>query len=160
MILCSSLRPSGLVTLLGRLAALVLLSLAVGTAQAQSSPTEFPVIRLQVGMHVVQAEIGATPDQRSRGLMFRKTLGPNQGMAFVFDDTAIHCMWMKNTLIPLSVAFIADNGTIINIEDMKAQTEDSHCAARPARYALEMNLGWFAKRGLKPGAVITGLPKG
>lgn len=160
MTLCSLARRFAFSGLGVRLTATLLLALGLGVAHAQSSPTEFPVIRLQAGMHVIQAEIGATQDQRMRGLMFRKTLGPNQGMAFVFDDVAVHCMWMKNTLIPLSVAFMSEDGTIINIEDMKAQTEDSHCAARPARYALEMNLGWFAKRGLKPGTRITGLPRG
>jgi len=126
---------------------------------ARPSPTEFRVITLQAGMHRIQAEIGSTPDERARGLMFRKSLGPNQGMAFLFDQTAIHCMWMKNTLIPLSVAFLAEDGSIINVADMQPQTETSHCATKPARYALEMNLGWFAKRGLTTGSKITGLPK-
>ena len=142
------------------LLAALLGALASAPAAAQSSPTEFPVIPLQAGMYVIQAEIGVTPEQRSRGLMFRKTLGPNQGMVFVFDQSAIHCMWMKNTLVPLSVAFMREDGSIINVEDMKPQTEDSHCAAQPARYALEMNLGWFARRGMKPGTRITGLPRG
>jgi len=128
-------------------------------AAAQASPTEFRVIKLQAGMHVIQAEIGSTPEERARGLMFRKSLGPNQGMAFLFEQTAMHCMWMKNTLVPLSVAFLGEDGRIINIADMQPQTEISHCATRPARYALEMNLGWFAKRGLKTGSQITGLPK-
>lgn len=128
-------------------------------AAAQASPTEFRVIRLQAGMHIIQAEIGSTPDERSRGLMFRKSLGPNQGMAFLFEQTAIHCMWMKNTLVPLSVAFLGEDGRIINIADMQPQTEVSHCATKPARYALEMNKGWFATRGLKTGSPIAGLPK-
>ena len=144
-------------SLLGLFASLLLGS--PFAANAQNSPTAFRVISLQAGIHLIQAEIGANPDERSRGLMFRKSLGPNQGMAFLFDQPAIHCMWMKNTLIPLSVAFIGDDGNIINIADMKPQTEDSHCANRPARYALEMNLGWFAKRGLKEGSRIVGLPK-
>ncbi len=128
-------------------------------AAAQASPTEFKVIKLQAGMHIIQAEIGSTPDERARGLMFRKSLGPNQGMAFLFEQTAMHCMWMKNTLVPLSVAFLGEDGRIINIADMQPQTEVSHCATKPARYALEMNLDWFAKRGLKTGSQITGLPK-
>ncbi len=136
-----------------------LLGVAAFPVQAQNSPTEFRVIPLQAGIHVIQAEIGANAQERSRGLMFRKSLGPNQGMAFLFDQPGIHCMWMKNTFIALSVAFLDEEGRIINIADMRPQTENSHCATQPARYALEMNQGWFAKRGLKAGSKITGLPK-
>jgi len=96
---------------------------------------------------------------RSRGLMFRKSLAPNAGMVFVFDEASQHCMWMKNTYLPLSVAFLDDSGTIINIEDMAPQTEDTHCAQRPARYALEMERGWFASRGIKPGTKLGGIEK-
>jgi uncharacterized membrane protein (UPF0127 family) len=137
-----------------------LLLVTLNPAAAQQSPTEFRVIALQAGIHLIQAEIGANPSERERGLMFREKLGPNQGMAFLFDQLAIHCMWMKNTYLPLSVAFLSEDGTILNIADMKPRTEDSHCAEKPARYALEMNLGWFAKRGIKAGARILGLPKG
>ena len=146
-----------------RLALLLVCAAALGVSapvHAQDSPTELRVIPLQAGMHLIRAEIGSTPEERSRGLMFRQRLGPNQGMAFVFEQVAVHCMWMKNTNIPLSVAFMSDDGTILNVEDMQPHTENSHCAARPARYALEMNLGWFAKRGIKPGTRITGLPRG
>jgi uncharacterized membrane protein (UPF0127 family) len=92
-----------------------------------------------------------------QGLMYRKTLGQNDGMLFVFDYAATHCMWMKNTYVPLSVAFLDDGGAIINVEDMQPQTEQAHCAARPARYALEMNKGWFAQRGLGAGFRLRGL---
>ena len=85
-------------------------------------------------------------------------MAQNAGMLFIFDEETQHCMWMKNTLIPLSVAFIDDAGAIINVEDMQPQTEDPHCASRPARYALEMNRGWFAARGIKPGSRIGGIP--
>jgi len=109
-------------------------------------------------MHLIRAEVASTPKTRETGLMFRERLGPNQGMLFIFDRPGIQCMWMRNTLIPLSVAFIADDGVIANIEDMEPKTETSHCAVQPVRYALEMEQGWFAKRGLKAGTRIDGIP--
>ena len=133
----------------------LLLMLAALPAYAQT----LPVVQLSAGMHLIRAEVAADMATRSRGLMFRKSLAQNAGMVFVFDEASQHCMWMKNTLIPLSVAFLDDNGTIINIENMAPQTEDTHCAARPARYALEMDRGWFAARGVKPGAKLGGLEK-
>ena len=93
----------------------------------------------------------------SFGLMFRKSLGPNEGMLFVFDETTTHCMWMKNTFVPLSVAFLDDRARVINIADMTPHSEESHCATRPARYALEMERGWFAARGVGPGSEIRGI---
>lgn len=110
-------------------------------------------------MHVIRAEVADDLPSRSQGLMHRRSLPPNGGMVFLFDEDAIHCMWMKNTLIPLSVAFIDARGTIINIADMKPHSEESHCAARPARYALEMTRGWFAQRGIRAGARLRGLEK-
>jgi uncharacterized membrane protein (UPF0127 family) len=132
---------------------LLLLAVLPAIAQAQ------PVVQLSAGMHLIRAEVAADMAVRSRGLMFRKSLAPNAGMVFVFDDASLHCMWMKNTYIPLSVAFIDESGVIINIEDMAPQTEDTHCARRPARYALEMERGWFASRGIKPGSKLGGLEK-
>ena len=117
------------------------------------------VIQLSAGMHLIRAEVAADMATRSRGLMFRKSLAPNAGMVFVFDEASQHCMWMKNTLIPLSVAFVDEAGIIINIEDMAPQTEDTHCAKRPARYALEMDRSWFASRGIKPGTKLGGMDK-
>lgn len=133
-------------------------------AAALLSPIGFvngqvPTISLGAGIHLIRAEVAANNDTRMRGLMFRKSLEPNQGMLFVFDETNTHCMWMKNTLIPLSVAFIAADGVIANIADMKPHDETSHCAVRPVPYALEMERGWFASRGLKAGARINGLEK-
>ena len=118
-----------------------------------------PTISLNAGLHIIRAELAADNETRMRGLMFRKSLELNQGMLFVFDQTSVHCMWMKNTLIPLSVAFIAADGVIANIADMKPHDETTHCASRPVPYALEMERGWFAARGLKAGARITGLDK-
>jgi uncharacterized membrane protein (UPF0127 family) len=109
-------------------------------------------------MHLIQAEVAADFGSRSQGLMYRTAMPSNAGMLFIFDELSTPCMWMKNTLIPLSVAFIDEHGAIINVEDMAPQTEDSHCASRPARYALEMNRGWFAARGVKPGSRIGGIP--
>ncbi len=137
----------------------MLFGLTVLPAFAQDAPTEFRVIPLTAGIHVIRAEVAMRPDEREKGLMFRKTLGPNQGMVFLFDQPAAQCMWMRNTLIPLSVAFIGDNGKVLNVEDMAPQTEDNHCAASPARYALEMNKGWFTKHGIAAGARISGLPR-
>ncbi|WP_425340619.1 DUF192 domain-containing protein [Caldimonas aquatica] len=130
------------------------------TSLAQGQPQQLPSVALQAGIHVIRAEVARTPEQRQTGLMFRKELAPNDAMLFVFELPAQQCFWMKNTLIPLSIAFLRDDGTIVNIADMKPQTLDSHCSAEPVRFALEMNQGWFAKRGLKPGAKIKGEPFG
>ena len=119
----------------------------------------FQVTSLNIGVHLVRAEMAVSDEERSRGLMFREKLGQNDGMVFRFANNGKACMWMKNTLVPLSVAFIAEDGRIVNIEDMEPQTLDPHCAAQPVRYALEMNRGWFSKRNIKPGAVVSGLPK-
>jgi uncharacterized membrane protein (UPF0127 family) len=131
-----------------------LFALAAGAAAAQG----LPVAQLQAGMHLIRAEVAADNGARMTGLMHRPSMPANAGMLFVFDELAPHCMWMKNTLIPLSVAFLDEQGAIINVEDMRPETEDSHCARRPARYALEMNRGWFAARGIKPGSRIGGIP--
>lgn len=133
---------------------LLFASLPASAQQGQ----QFTTTNLNIGIHVIKAEIAATPAQREQGLMFRKKMETNEGMIFLFDEPTGICMWMKNTLIPLSVAFLDEHGTIINIEEMKAETLDSHCAQKPAYYALEMNTGWFKHKNIKPGAVITSLP--
>jgi uncharacterized membrane protein (UPF0127 family) len=120
---------------------------------------ELPVVQLATGMHLIRAEVADSMGTRMEGLMHRKSMPQGSGMVFVFEEAATHCMWMKNTLIPLSVAFIDEAGTIINIADMQPHSEQSHCATRPARYALEMNKGWFAQRGIKAGAKLRGLEK-
>jgi uncharacterized protein len=127
-------------------------------AHAQQ-PTKFPVVSLTAGMHVIRAEVAASEAERQQGLMFREKMGPNEGMVFRFGAPASVCMWMKNTHIPLSVAFIDEHGKIVNIEDMQPQTTDSHCAKKPVHYALEMNQGWFRQKNIKPGMVIEGLPR-
>lgn len=120
---------------------------------------EMPRIELTAGFYRIEAEVAADDPNRMQGLMHRRNMAANQGMLFVFPQAARHCMWMRNTLLPLSVAFLDDEGRILNIEDMQPQTEDNHCAAKTARYALEMNLGWFANKGIKPGTRIGGLEK-
>jgi uncharacterized protein len=120
---------------------------------------DLPVVELTAGMHRIEAEVVNTQEARMRGLMMRRSMPTHRGMLFVFEDYARHCMWMKNTLLPLSVAFIDEQGRIINVEEMRPQTEDNHCAARPARYALEMNAGWFKKRGLGSGAALAGIDR-
>lgn len=137
------------------LLAVLTLALLTFTASAQQ---KFKVIPLNAGMHVIQAELVANDRDRQQGLMFREKMGPNEGMVFVFDAPATVCMWMKNTPLPLSVAFIDESGKIVNIEDMKPQTSESHCAKKPVRYALEMNQGWFKQKNIKPGSAIGGLP--
>jgi len=133
--------------------------LAIAAAPALAQQLPLPTVELGAGMHVIRAEVADSNASRSQGLMRRTSLPPNGGMLFVFDEDAIHCMWMKNTLIPLSVAFIDARGAIINIADMQPHSEQSHCAARPARYALEMTRGWFAQRGIRAGAPLRGLDR-
>jgi uncharacterized membrane protein (UPF0127 family) len=118
-----------------------------------------PQVELTINKHALTAEVAGNDTDRMQGLMHRRMLPENRGMLFVFTNIAYHGMWMMNTFIPLSVAFIDDAGIIINIEDMQPHTRDSHSAKKPARYALEMNLGWFHKRGIKPGMKIEGLEK-
>jgi uncharacterized membrane protein (UPF0127 family) len=120
---------------------------------------QMPEVVLAIGEHKITAEVARTEDDRALGLMNRRMLPEARGMLFVFPSAEYHAMWMKNTYVPLSVAFIDAKGVIINIEDMQPHTEDSHAAARPAKYALEMNRGWFKKRGLNPGARIEGLER-
>jgi len=132
-------------------------ALAGGVARAQPQPP-LPRVELQAGIHLIRAEVASDHATRARGLMFRERLGPNEGMLFVFQRKDRQCFWMRNTLIALSIAFVDDDGAIVNVEDMSPRTEDSHCSARPVRYALEMEQGWFARRGLKPGARLSGPP--
>jgi uncharacterized membrane protein (UPF0127 family) len=134
------------------------LAWVAGACLAESSGPALPKVQLSAGMYLIQAEVAADFASRAQGLMYRQEMPSNAGMLFIFDEAGEQCMWMKNTLIPLSVAFIDDAGTIVNIEDMAPQTLDSHCARRPARYALEMNRGWFAARGIKPGSRLRGIP--
>lgn len=139
---------------------LLALAAALGnTSYAQNAPqTDLQRIKLSAGMHLIDAQVAASPEQRSTGLMFRKDMPPSEGMLFVFEQASVQCFWMKNTLLPLSAAFVADDGTIVNLADMKPQTTDSHCSTQPVRYVLEMNQGWFGKKGIKAGFKLGGKP--
>ena len=138
-------------------AGLLMATLAVA-ASAQDAPQKLASIRLNAGMHNIQAELALTPAQRGIGLMQRPIMGANEGMLFVFEQPSEQCFWMKNTLLPLSIAFLTDDGTVVNIEDMAPQTLDGHCSKKAMRLALEMNQGWFAKRGIKAGFRLGGGP--
>lgn len=149
---------SALAASLGLLATL---ATSPAPALAQDQPQlQLPRTRLSAGMHQIDAQVAATPAQRSTGLMFRKEMPQHEGMLFIFEQPQQQCFWMMNTFIPLTAAFVADDGTIVNLADMKPQTTDAHCSARPVRYVLEMNQGWFAKKGLKAGTKLTGEPFG
>jgi uncharacterized protein len=139
----------------------LLLSLAglASLAQAQSPQVpqpRLPTVALGAGMHNIVAEVASTPLQRQIGMMMRTQMAQNEGMLFVFDQPEPQCFWMRNTLLPLSIAFIGDDGRIVNIAEMQPQSDDSHCSAKPVRYVLEMNKGWFDKRGLKAGDKLRG----
>jgi len=138
---------------------LCLLACVTSPAWSQESPQlDLPRVTLSAGMHLIHAQVAANDRQRAIGLMYRKEMPVSEGMLFVFEQPSSQCFWMKNTLLPLTAAFIADDGTIVNLADMKPQTTQSHCSARPVRFVLEMNQGWFAKRGIKAGARLGGAP--
>ncbi len=139
---------------------MALLGICSSTVSHAQRGARLPMLELTAGMHVIKAEVAANEPQRQQGLMFREKMGANEGMLFVYDMPVGLCMWMKNTLIPLSVAFIDANGKIVNIEDMRPQTTNSHCGKKPVPFALEMNQGWFRQRNIGPGSTIQGLPQG
>ena len=137
----------------------LLLPFLSGPARAQPSPQlDLPRVTLSAGMHLIQAQVATTPQQQAIGLMHRKEMPANEGMLFIFERATRQCFWMKNTLLPLTAAFIADDGTIVNLADMKPQTTDSHCSAQPVRFVLEMNQGWFQSKNIRAGAKLTGKP--
>jgi uncharacterized protein len=120
--------------------------------QAQENPNpRLPSVTIQAGIHLINAEVASDVGTRSKGLMHRTKLGNNEGMLFIFEQKAQHCFWMRNTLVPLSIAFLGEDGTIINIESMQPKSEESHCPLKATRYALEMEQGWFTKKGIAVG---------
>ncbi|KMQ79871.1 exported protein [Candidatus Burkholderia pumila] len=145
--------------------ALALPMAALPLAHAQTmppgakKPADFPRVKLTAGMYVIDAAVAANDPDREQGLMYRSQLAPNEGMLFVFQENAVHCFWMKNTLIPLSIAFIRGDGTITDIDEMEVETENNHCPRNNGVYALEMPKGWFAAKGIKPGMKLKGLPQ-
>ena len=133
-----------------RLLALVVAATSL-LASAQTTPSPqmlLPRTQLRAGMHLLDVQLAQTPQERQIGLMFRKDMPQHEGMLFVFEQPSTQCFWMRNTLIALTAAFVADDGTIVNLADMKPQTDDSHCSLKPVRYVLEMNQGWFARRSI------------
>ncbi|MFM6992071.1 MAG: DUF192 domain-containing protein [Rhodoferax sp.] len=131
---------------------LLVAAFSTGPAAAQPAPQmTLPRTTLSAGIHQLQVQIAQTPEQHATGLMFRTEMPQQEGMLFVFSAASQQCFWMKNTLIPLTAAFVADDGTIVNLENMEPQTTQSHCSAKPVRYVLEVNQGWFGKKGLKSG---------
>jgi uncharacterized protein len=142
---------------IGRLLVVLAWVLAACPALAQQAPQpRLPTVSLRAGMHNIEAEVASTPTQRQIGMMMRTQMAPHEGMLFVFEDAMRQCFWMRNTLLPLAIAFISDDGRIVNIAEMQPQSDDSHCSARPVRYVLEMNRGWFDKRGIKAGDRLRG----
>ena len=143
---------------LPRLLLCVVLSASAALHAQEGPQLNLQRVKLSAGMHQIDAQVAVTPQQRAVGLMNRKEMPTHEGMLFVFEQPGVQCFWMKNTLLPLTAAFIADDGTIVNLADMKPQTTDSHCSAKPVRYVLEMNQGWFAKRNIQAGAQLRGQP--
>jgi uncharacterized protein len=132
---------------------------AAPLAWAQEEPQmNLKRVALGAGMHRIDAQLAITPEQRQIGLMWRKSMPAHEGMLFVFEQPSQQCFWMKNTLLPLTAAFVDDDGTIVNLVDMQPQTTNPHCSAKPVRYVLEMNQGWFAKKKIKAGSKVSGLP--
>lgn len=115
-----------------------------------------PRTTIRAGMFNIDAQVAATPETRSTGLMWRRGMPQHEGMLFVFEQAAAQCFWMRNTPSPLTAAFVADDGTIVNLADMSPLSDDSHCSAKPVRFVLEMNQGWFAQRGIKAGSKLSG----
>ena len=153
---CFSNMPVKALRLIGALATATAL-FPPGLAVAQEAPQlHLQRVKLNAGMHVIDAQVALTPQERQTGLMLRKDMPQHEGMLFVFQQASEQCFWMKNTLLPLTAAFVADDGTIVNTADMKPETTNSHCSAKPVRYVLEMNKGWFAKKGIKQGSKLSG----
>lgn len=136
-----------------------LVVLTATASWAQNAPQlNLQRVGLTAGIHQIDAQVAITPEQRSIGLMFRKDMPQQEGMLFVFESPSKQCFWMKNTPLALTAAFVADDGTIVNLADMQPLSTDAHCSAKPVRYVLEMNQGWFAKKGIRAGTKLSGAP--
>ena len=164
--LIRQLRKAGVLPLFAKrlsIAAPIAIALAVGFVSsaggALAQNSQLQTIVLYAGMHRLTAELAIKPAHRAKGLMGRKSLAEHRGMLFVFGRADTHCFWMENTFVPLSIAFLRDDGSIVNVRDMEPLKRDQHCAAEPVRLALEVNQGWFDERNLGPDMVIRGLPK-
>ena len=137
---------------------LIAIGMSVLASSAQQAQMNLPRTKLSAGMHMLDVQLAQTPQERQIGLMFRKDMPQHEGMLFVFEQPATQCFWMRNTLIPLTAAFVADDGTIVNLADMKPLSDESHCSTKPVRFVLEMNQGWFAKRNIQAGYKLGGQP--
>lgn len=153
---CSFKIPAKTFRFMVSMAAATALFLPGWSAAQQAPQLNLQRVKLNAGMHVIDAQVALTPQERQTGLMLRKDMPQHEGMLFVFEQASEQCFWMKNTLLPLTAAFVADDGTIVNTADMKPETTDSHCSAKPVRYVLEMNKGWFAKKGIQQGSKLSG----
>jgi uncharacterized membrane protein (UPF0127 family) len=140
--------------------AALLAALLASTPLAATAASDFPQLTLEAGSHTFRVEVAATPQHRQTGLMGRTQLADDGGMLFVFEQHGMHCFWMKNTLIPLSIAFLADDGSIVDIADMQPHSRYFHCAHEPVRYALEVKQGGFKRRGIEAGSRVRGGPFG
>ena len=136
-----------------RVSALALAVIVSSACAAESDGQQ----SIRIGPHAFQVEVAATSQQRERGLMGRTRLPEHGGMLFVFDYAGRHCFWMRNTPLPLSIAFIDDAGRIVNLAEMQPHTDTLHCPASAIRYALEVPQGGFQQRGIGPGAQVDGL---
>ena len=130
---------------------------SIGNAQTMPQ-MNLQRVQLSAGQHLINAQVATAPEQREIGLMLRQEMPQSEGMLFIFEQAGVQCFWMKNTLLPLTAAFVADDGTIVNLADMRPQSTDSHCSKQPVRYVLEMNQGWFSKKGIKAGFKLSGKP--
>ena len=139
------------------LAALIA-SMSASAQPADGKPQSLPITTIKVGPHPVAAEVAATPDQRTIGLMYRFSLPADHGMLFVFPEPQPLSFWMRNTYIPLSIAYIDVEGRILNVVEMAPRSDATHPSRGEALYALEMRKGWFADKGAGPGTRVTGLP--
>jgi uncharacterized membrane protein (UPF0127 family) len=139
------------------ISSLIVAALLPSTTNAEGVPqTQLPRTTLNAGMHLLQVQLAQDFEQRQIGLMWRKEMPQNEGMLFIFEQPAVQCFWMRNTYLPLTAAFVADDGTIVNLADMKPMNDSSHCSNKPVRFVLEMNQGWFAKRNIQAGYKLTG----
>ena len=140
-------------------ASVLCIAASLAASLAGAAETALRTVQIRIANHPLKVEVVQREADRQKGLMFREKMGKNDGMLFIFDEPAYHSMWMKNTLIPLSVAFVDRQGTILNILDMQPHNLDSHMSAGPSIYAIETNQGWFAEKGIKAGDKVTGLPR-
>lgn len=139
-------------------AAMLFIVLLFTGNDTQSQVARLPVAKLTIDSHAITVEVAADDPSRSYGLMNRPSLPPDTGMLFVFDAVGQPCFWMKNTPLPLSIAFIDSDGVIVNMADMQPYSTRSHCPKGPVRYALEMEQGWFSSKGVQAGAYVSPLP--